>query len=123
LKKKRYDRRGKKVTGGSYKNDDYYRIRVVKFLFSKKMANRSNMLTSSTFGISRLGRERLNVLLAKMVEDGWIKGYESTHVKGVMMYELEDKGRQMATLIQESKDNSHPLYDLDSFIGINDIDE
>lgn len=118
--RKRTDRRGEHVSGESYKNDDYYRIRIVMYLFSHGESNRNNMLHNQDYGLSRLERGRLTILLEKMKDSGWVKKFESPHAKGVIVYNLENKGKQMAEAIKKLKDenDSHPFFDLETFVGI-----
>ena len=117
--RKRTDRRGEHVTGESYKNNDYYRIRIVMYLLSNPESNRHQMLHKKDYGLSRIERGRLTILLEKMIEVGWILKFDSPHATGVIVYKLHDKGQAMAKYIQKLKENeSHPFFDLETFIGI-----
>lgn len=118
--RKRTDRRGERITGGSYKNDDYYRIRIVMYLLANGESNRHQMLHNKDYGLSRIERGRLTNLLGKMKESGWVKRFDSPHATGVIVYDLEEKGRQMAEAIQKLKEVSgyQPFFDLEIFSGI-----
>ena len=113
------DRRGKTVTGEKQKNDDYYRIRIVMYLFSNGQTNRNQMLLNKSFGINRIERGRLTNLLHKMKQDGWI---EIIEIKGTHypLFKLDEKGLQVGRFIQElrSEDPSHFLFDMEDFAGV-----
>jgi len=123
LVRKRTDRRGEHVTGESYKNDDYYRIRVVLYLFSNRESNRHQMLHNNDYGLSRIERGRLTILLEKMIESKWIKKFESPHATGVIVYDLEQRGREMAEYVHKLKNenDSHPIFDLECSFGIKSL--
>ena len=108
------DRRGKKVTGGAYRNDDYYRIRIVMCLLTNKELNRSQMLTNSEFGLNRMERGRLTLLLEKMVRAGWINSFSTKYSQNIVTYCLDEKGLSMANTIKEFNEK-HPIFDLESF--------
>ena len=118
--RKRIDRRGEHVSGESYKNDDYYRIRIVMYLLDRGESNRHQMLHNKIYGLNRIERGRLTILLEKMIESGWLKKFDSPHAERIMVYDLEDKGRQMAEAIQNLKteNEQHPFFDLETFVGI-----
>ncbi len=122
--RKRTDRRGEHVTGGSYKNDDYYRIRIVMYLLANPESNRHQMLHKKDYGLSRIERGRLTILLEKMKEAGWLVKFESPHATGVIVYNLDKKGLAMAEYIKKLKEESetHPFFDLETFFGINSLD-
>jgi len=84
------------------------------YLFSHGESNRNNMLHNQDYGLSRLERGRLTILLEKMKDSGWVKKFES------IVYNLENKGKQMAEAIKKLKDenDSHPFFDLETFVGI-----
>jgi len=111
------DRRGQKVSGGAYRNDDYYRIRIVMCLFANKELNRSQMLTNSEFGLNRMERGRLTLLLEKMVSVGWINSFSTKYSQNIITYSLDEKGLSMAKTLQEFNEK-HPIFDLESFNAI-----
>lgn len=111
------DRRGKKVTGGAYRNDDYYRIRIVMCLFANKELNRSQMLTNSEFGLNRMERGRLTLLLEKMLRDSWVRSFSTKYSQNIITYCLDEKGLKMATTLQELNE-IHPIFDLESFNAV-----
>ncbi len=111
------DRRGEKVTGGPFRNDDYYRIRIVMCLLAKKEQNRSDMLHNSEFGLNRIERGRLTILLEKMQLAGWIKSYGTKYDKSQITYILDEKGLMMAETIKKF-DDSHPIFDFESFTKV-----
>ena len=111
------DRRGQKVAGGAYRNDDYYRIRIVMCLFANKELNRSQMLTNSEFGLNRMERGRLTLLLEKMVSAGWINSFSTKYSQNIITYSLDDRGLSMAKTLQELNEK-HPIFDLESFNAI-----
>ena len=110
-------------SGESYKNDDYYRIRILTYMLSEGGSNRHQMLHNGAYGLSRIERGRLTVLLEKMIESGWVKKFESTHAAGVIVYDLEERGREIATYLNELKNNNnlHPLFDLECFFGFKSL--
>ena len=118
--RKRTDRRGEHVTGESYKNNDYYRIRIVMYLLSNPESNRHQMLHKKDYGLSRIERGRLTILLEKMIEAGWLLKFDSPHATGVIVYNLDKKGQAMAEYIKKLKEEkeSHPFFDLETFVGI-----
>jgi len=114
------DRRGVRVTGEKQKNDDFYRIRVVMFLKSYGEANQSEMQHKKEYGLSRMNRGSLKILLEKMIENKWIKSCPDPHAKNVTIYSLNKKGHTLADTFQElrNKDENHPLFDFETFSGI-----
>ena len=111
------DRIGKRVTGEKQKNDDYYRIRVVMFLLAHKESNQSEMQQKKQYGLSRMNRGSLKILLEKMIESKWIKSFKDPHSKNVTVYTLNKKGLQLANTIHDlhHKDENHPLFDFETF--------
>ena len=113
------DRRGKTVTGEKQKNDDYYRIRIVLYLFANKQANRNEMLLNRNYGLNRMERGRLSNLLEKMSIDNWIEKFEE---KGVHypLFKLDEKGFEMARYIKKlaEEESSNFLFDLENFAGV-----
>ena len=118
-RKGKYRREGR-TGGGSYRYDDYYKIRLVMFLFANPESNRNQMKLNKESGLSSMEGGKMTSLLETMVEDGWIKKFESTHTTGRIVYTLEEKGRKVAELIKKLLEESEhtPLFDLDCFRGV-----
>lgn len=112
------DRRGEKVTGGPFRNDDYYRIRIVYCLLANKEQNRSQMLHNAKFGLNRLERGRLTIILEKMQLAGWIRSFGTKYDKSQISYILDEKALMMVKTIQEF-DDSHPIFDFETFNNLN----
>jgi len=119
LGKKVSDRRGKKVTSEKQKNDDFYRIRIVMYLFANKEGNRNQMMHNNDFGINRIERGRLSNLLEKMIEDGWMQKIETSGMY-YPIYKLDTKGLEVASFIQKlkSEEPSNFHFEFESFAGI-----
>ena len=111
------DRRGQKVSGGAYRNDDFYRMRIVMCLFANKEFNRSQMLSNREFGLSRMERGRLTLLLEKMIIGGWVKSFSTKYALTTITYSLNERGRIMAETIQKFNE-SDPIFDLESFNNV-----
>jgi len=120
LIRSREDKRGSKVTGsGPYRNDDYYRVRIVLCLFSSNehKLNRSKMLTNGEFGLNRMERRRLTLLLEEMIIHGWIKSFSTKYSPNTITYKLDERGLKMAETIKKF-DESDPIFDLELFNNV-----
>ena len=113
----REDRRGIRVKGGKQKDDSYYRIRIVMYLLAFRESNISDMARSSSYGISSINKVNLKILLEKMIVEKWIKKSK------YKIYSLDKKGQEMANFLVHLKNNdeNHPLFDVESFIGIKSL--
>lgn len=117
-RKGRYHKRSTQG-GASYRYDDFYKIRVVMFLFANPESNRNQMKLNSESGLSSKEGGDLTSLLEQMISDGWIKKFESKHTTGRIVYTLEEKGRKVAELIKKLlEEERNPLFDLDCFRGV-----
>ncbi len=84
---------------------------------NKDGLNRSKMLTNSEFGLNRMERGRLTILLEKMKSDGWINSFRPKYSPNMVIYVLNEKGYSMANTIKEFNE-IHPIFDLESFNAI-----
>ena len=112
-----HDRRGKRLKGGEQKHPDFYRIRVVMYLLEFHESNISDMTRSSKYELSRANKGRLAILLAKMVEEGWIKKSK------YKIFSLDEKGTKMANMIKkiQNEDENNPLFQIEAFLGLKSI--
>jgi len=87
------------------------------FLLAHKESNQSEMQHKKQYGLSRMNRGSLKILLEKMLESKWIKSFKDPHSKNVTVYTLNKKGLQLANTIQDlhHKDENHPLFDFETF--------
>jgi len=102
-----------------YQHDDFYRIRILKYLSDHEEARLTDLLTEKKYGI--VGKRTAIRLLGEMKDDGWINKTISPDAKNVKKYSLTDKGQQMRDFIRELPEN-HPLFDCKLFNGIKSLD-
>ena len=71
-------------------------------------------------GLSTIKYNDLTVILEQMIESGWIRKFPSPHSKNIMVYTLEEKGREVANTIKEiqEKNSEHPLMELETFYDV-----
>jgi len=104
-------------------NDDFYQIRILKYLSSYGEANLTEFRMKGVYGITS-NKTRLKILLEEMIDDGWIKKTISSHSPNVKIYSLDEKGHQMKDFIRKLQQNEpkHPLFDCKLFSGIKSLD-
>lgn len=105
-----------------YQNKDNTRLKVVMWLYAGK-SNQNNMMHDERSPLKR-GQKwiRLSNILNELCEWEWIKKESSADVKGVMMYELLDKGKEVAEAVKQLQENQSRLKKLDCFDGIKLVD-
>ena len=83
----------------------------------------SQMVHNNAYGLGRMNKGSLKILLEKMIEDGWIKKHKDPHAKNVTIYELASKGQEMATTILQLRkdDDNNALFHLETFSGIKSL--
>ena len=83
----------------------------------------SEMVHKSEFGLGRMNKGSLKILLEKMIEDKWIKKHKDPHSKNVTIYELATKGQEMGTTILQLRkdDANNALFHLETFSGIKSL--
>jgi len=108
------ERRGKHVTASKQNNDDFYRIRIIMFLFSHPEATLPKFRENGEYGIGTKGRGPLRRLLDTMVGDEWIRTFPSPHQETIPVYALTKKGEEIANMIRTANDKN-PLFDLNAF--------
>jgi len=113
--------RGRKVKS-DYQHDDFYQIRILKYLSDHEEARLTDLLRERKYGIS--SKKTVIRLLGEMKDDGWINKNISQDAKNVKKYSLTEKGRQMRDFIRElqQKEPNHPLFDCKLFNGIKSLD-
>lgn len=119
--KKKSDRRGKIVSGGKQKNDDFYRIRIALYLLEVKQQNTNQIKLNSKYGINSIEASRLKNLLLNMIKDNWIEKIETPGVH-YPAFKLTEHGLEIVNSIkQQVNDQSNFLFDLDCFANIKGI--
>lgn len=106
-----------------YQNKDNTRLKVIMWLSGVGKSNQNNMMNEEHSPLKR-GQKwvRLSNILDELVEWGWIEKKPSKDVKGVMMYELLDAGREIAKVVKSLEENSSVFKNLDCFDGVKLID-
>lgn len=119
--KTKSDRRGKIISGGKQKNDDFYRIRIALYLLEVTQQNTNQIKLNSKYGINSIEASRLKNLLLNMVEDNWIEKIETPGVH-YPFFRLTERG---LTIVEYFKtqigDQTNFLLDLDCFANIKEI--
>ena len=84
-----------------YLNKDNTRLKVIMWLYAVRRSNQNNMMHDESSPLKR-GQKwvRLSNILDELCQWEWIKKEPSEDVKGVMMYELLDKGREIAVTVK-----------------------
>ena len=120
--KKSGELRGRKGKS-DYQNDDFYQIRILKYLSSYGEANLTELRMKGEYGITS-NKTRLKRLLEEMIDAGWVKKTIPSHSPNVKIYSLDEKGHTMKDFIQElqQKEPNHPLFDCKLFGGIKSLD-
>jgi len=120
--KKLGELRGRKVKA-DYHNEDFYKIRIIKFLSDHEEARVTDFLRETKYGIN--SKKTLIRLLGEMTEeDKWINKTVLDQAKNVKIYTLAEKGHKMKNFIQELQENEsdHPLFDCKLYSGIKSLD-
>jgi len=87
-------------------------------LFAKKESIKNHMKHDSKAGLSSIEGTDLIKYLNKMIEDQWIKSYQSPHHKNVVVYSLDEKGLQIAKTIQRLENENNPILKLPVFYDV-----
>ena len=72
----------------------------------------------SSEGLTSIEGTDLNLYLAKMKKDRWIKEFQSPHSKNVKVYKLNKKGREIAKTLEELIKKDHPILNLPVFYDV-----
>lgn len=114
--------RGRKVKA-DYQHDDFYQIRILKYLSAHEEARIGDFISNGKYGITS-NKTTVGRLLGEMIDAGWIKRTISPDAKNVKKYSLAEKGHQMKDFIRElqQKEPNHPLFNCKLFNGIKSLD-
>lgn len=118
--RKREGRSEKRATSGKNRLDDFYKIRIIKFLSSCTEASKAQLQEKGEYGIGPMNRTDLRIIMEKMFEKKWITRRQDDHSKNVTLWALTEKGRKMADMIRNT-DDEHPLFDLDAFRNVKSL--
>jgi len=119
LVRKASDRRDKKISRSKQSKDDFYRIRIIMFLFSFSESGISALRGKGEYGIRQHPGD-LRVLLEKMIQDNWISKRQDPHSKNITLYSLTLKGKEIAQMIHEWDENN-PFLKLDAFRNVKSL--
>ena len=107
----------KRAKGPTYLNKDNTKLKVIMYLYFVGKSNKYRMLNDKDSGLKNQEWSSFDNTLNIMVEEEWIKKYQSEDAKNVSMYTLREKGEVVAKFIQDNNDETkpHPFFSLDAF--------
>lgn len=101
--------------GPTYLHKDNTRLKVIMFLLSVKRANQHRMMNDERADLRGQKWVALANVLDELCEWGWITRKPSEDAANVTIYELLDKGRELANKLVELKSQNNELWRLDTF--------
>lgn len=90
------------------------------FLLSKKESTKAELQEKAEYGIHKMHRIDLDILLEKMRERKLITKHPNPHLKKSMLFALTERGVELATMIKDANDKD-PLFDLDAFHNVKSL--
>ena len=115
-------RRGKfKPTQGgpTYVYKDNVRLKIIMYLLSVGKTNQNRMMNDERAGLRGQKWISLANTLDELCEWGLIEKKKSDEAANVTVYQLLEKGRNLALTLKDSNNTNSELWKLDSFHGIN----
>lgn len=92
------------------------------FLYSVKRANQHRMMNDEKAGLRGQKWVTLANVLDELCEWVWIEKKPSEDAANVTVYELLDKGRELAKTLMDVKNQNSELWKLDSFHDVKLVD-
>ena len=87
-------------------------------IYANGESYKNKMKHDTEGGLSSVEGTDLNVHLEKMIDDEWIKKFQSPHHKKVQVYKLDKKGREIAETIEELVKKDHSILELPVFYDV-----
>ena len=98
----------------TYLPKDNKRVKVLRILHSQGRMNQNKLLHSA--GLTRSHWKKFGILLTDMKDWGWITKEDSTEYSGGKIYDLTDKGTEIAELLKDVyNENSELLENFEMF--------
>ena len=115
--------RGRKAKLGEQNSPDFYRVRIVMFLFAYPNSRITDMRENGEYRIGTMNKGLLRLLLLKMVDEDWLDMEISKDNPMIKRYSLKKKGLEMLNFIRNlrDKDENNPLFRFDSLKGIKSL--
>jgi len=107
--------------GPTYLPKDNVRLKVIMWLYSKKRSNQNRMMNEDS-GLRGQKWIALSNVLDELCEWDWIEKIQSEDVANVKVYQLLDKGRNIAEVINKLQNDSSELWKLDSLHDVKLVD-